>query len=69
MWCGRMSCGVVCCHVVWCGVVGYRVIGLAVSFVEGCVGCLALGVVLQLGLFVGCLVGWGTLCGVCTLWC
>ena len=35
---------------VWCGVVGYGAIGLPVWFVEGCVGCLAGGVVWQLGL-------------------
>ena len=69
MWCGLVSCGVVWCHVVWCGVVGYRAIGLRVWLVEGCVGCLAGRVVWQLGFFVGCLAGWGTLCGVCTLWC
>ena len=55
MWCGRVSCGVVWCHVVWCGVVGYRAIGLPVLLVEGCVGCLAGGIVWQLGL-------WGVCC-------
>ena len=69
MWSGRVSCGVVWCHVVWSSVVGYRAIGLPVWLVEGCAGCLASGVVWQLGLFVGCLAGWGMLCGVCTLWC
>ena len=37
--------------------------------VAGCVGCFAGWVVWQPGLFVGCLASWGTLCGVCTLWC
>ena len=69
MWCGRVSCGVVLCHAVWCGMVGYRAKGLHVLLVEGCVGGLAGWVVWELGLFVGCLAGWGTLCGVCTLWC
>ena len=69
MWCGRVSPGVVWCHVVWYGAVGYRAIGLPVWLVEGCVGCLAGRVVWQLRLFAGCLGGWGTLCGVCTMWC
>ena len=66
---GVMWCGLVSCAVVWCGAVGYRAIRLPVWFVEWCVVCLAGWVVWQLGLFVGCSPGWGTLCGVCTLWC
>ena len=63
MWCGQVSCGVVWCQVVWCGVMRYRAIGLSVWLVEGCVGCLAGGVVWQLGL-LGVWLG-GARCVVC----
>ena len=63
MWGGRVSRGVVWCQVVCCGVVGDRVIGLPVWLVEGCVGCLAGGVVWQLGL-LGVSLG-GAHCVVC----
>ena len=62
-----MCCGLVSCGAVWCGGVSCdRVACLVGSMVCGLLGS---WVVWQVGFFVGCLAGWGMLCGVCTLWC